>query len=82
MKPNLITTVTFNDEGSLHDLLHSTEASAVESRASLASRLKQGEGLVAAVPGLPARAIVLWSAIDPSQKGMASGDELVLLSFA
>ncbi len=82
MKPNLITTVTVTDEGSLHDLLHSTEASAVETRASLASRLKQGEGLVVAVPGLPARAITLRSAIDPTHKGKTSGDELVLLSFA
>jgi hypothetical protein len=82
VKPSLITTVNVNDEGHLHDLLHSSESSAAESRGALVSRLKQGERLIAAVPGQPARAIVLRSAIEPSHKGKPSGDDLVLVPFA
>ena len=82
MKPNLITSVTFNDEGHLSDFLNSTELTAQEVRADLVSRLKRGEGLVVAVAESPARALVLRSAIDAQHKGQLTGNDLVLVPFA
>lgn len=82
MKPILITNVEFNSEGDMHDLFVFQEPTAIEVRNELLSRAREGEKLVAIVPGEEPRVLFMKSKLYPSLKGSPEGDELVPSKFA
>ncbi len=82
MKPTLVTNVHFENKTDLSEFLTSNVLTAIELRSDFISRLKNGEGLVVIINGLPPQALVLSYTIEQQLRGTKKGDILLAIPFA
>ncbi|MEZ0605707.1 hypothetical protein ACAX43_26595 [Paraburkholderia sp. IW21] len=74
-------TVEFADEGHLQDVLAGVGVGAQGTRDNLSRLVETGASVTVTVPGMPRRAVMQRSKVEPATKGTPAGSDLVLVPF-